>query len=193
MALTELDRNLIDRCLRRDPGSWNDFVDRFIGLFIHVVDLTAHARSVTLQAADRDDLISEIFSQVLDDDLAVLRRFAGRSSLATYLTVVARRIVVHEIVRRRRDEGLGLEEPTTASEESRVADQELIETLLNRLPARESTIVRMFHLQGRSYAEIASLLQIPEATVGTILARARRQMERAHLRVVGNSADKAAS
>ena len=195
MALTELDRQLIVRCTRNESGAWNDFVDRYIGLFIHVVELTAHARSVTLQPADRDDLVGEIFAEVLRDNYAILRRFREQSSLASYLTVIARRIVVREVVRRRREEGLGLDGPVQVlGEEKRVDDLDLVETLLGRLSSQEAKIVRMFHLQGRSYVEIAGLMNIPETSVGSTLTRARRQLERiGQLRVVSNSGDRAAS
>ena len=195
MALTELDRQLIARCTRNESGAWNDFVDRYIGLFIHVVELTAHARSVTLQPADRDDLVGDIFAEVLRDNHAVLRRFREQSSLASYLTVIARRIVVREVVRRRREEGLGLDGPVQVlGEEKRVDDLDLVETLLSRLSPQEAKIVRMFHLQGRSYVEIAGLMDIPETSVGSTLTRARRQLERiSQLRVVPNGTDRAAS
>jgi len=41
VALTEIDRNLLKRCLAEEPGAWKDFVDRFMGLFVHVVTHTA--------------------------------------------------------------------------------------------------------------------------------------------------------
>ena len=31
MPLRDIDRQLIDRCLRHEPGAWNDFVDRYLG------------------------------------------------------------------------------------------------------------------------------------------------------------------
>ena len=48
MALTNLDRELLRRCLAKQPGAWNDFVDRFLGLIYHVVQHTAHLRSTPL-------------------------------------------------------------------------------------------------------------------------------------------------
>ena len=107
MSLTEIDRNLLSRCLERESGAWKDFVDRFIGLFIHVINHTAHARSVKVSSDDVDDLCAEVFVTILADDMAVLRRFRGKCSLATYLTVVARRIVVREVARRRMAEAMG--------------------------------------------------------------------------------------
>ena len=104
MALTDIDRNLLKRCIAEEPGGWREFVDRFLALFVHVIQHTAHARSVRLAPADIDDLCAEVFLVLLADDYAVLRQFRGRSSLATYLTVIARRIVVREIARRRKAE-----------------------------------------------------------------------------------------
>ena len=107
MALTEIDRNLLKRCLAEEPGAWKDFVDRFIGLFIHVIGHVGDSRSVKLSSDDIDDLCAEVFVSLLADDFAILRRFRGQSSLATYLTVIARRIVVKEVSRRRQAEALG--------------------------------------------------------------------------------------
>ena len=100
MAFTAVDRALLQRCLNREPGAWNDFVDRFLGLIYHVIHYTAHLRSVPLRPEDTEDLAAEILLQIVANDYAVLRQFKGNSSLATYLTVIARRICVHELARR---------------------------------------------------------------------------------------------
>jgi RNA polymerase sigma-70 factor (ECF subfamily) len=52
VALTEIDRELLNRCLAGETSSWKDMVDRFLGLFIHVVNHTAHARSVRVTPWD---------------------------------------------------------------------------------------------------------------------------------------------
>ena len=41
--------------------------------------------------------------------MAVLRNFRGGSSLATYLTVIARRVVVHDLVKQKQPARLGAE------------------------------------------------------------------------------------
>ena len=81
------------------PRAWEDFVDRFMGLMVHVVNHTAGSRSRRLSAEDREDLVGQVFVHLVRDDFSLLRQFRGESSLATYLTVVARRIVVHELLR----------------------------------------------------------------------------------------------
>ena len=47
-----------------------------------------------LSAADAEDLASRVKMKVFEDDYEVLRRFQGRSSLRTYLTIVATRVYV---------------------------------------------------------------------------------------------------
>jgi RNA polymerase sigma-70 factor, ECF subfamily len=83
VALSDIDRNLLDRCLARKPRAWDDFVDRFTGLIIHVVNHSARSRSMMLTSADREDLTADVLLAIIRDDFAVLRRFRGKSSLAT--------------------------------------------------------------------------------------------------------------
>lgn len=186
MALTEIDRNLLRRCLSDEPGAWKDFVDRFIGLFVHVINHSAHVRSVTLRPEDVDDLCAEVFLQLVANDFAVLRHFRGKSSLATYLTVVARRIVVAEMTRRKMAEAMGhvTARQTAAGqselhlkEQQRIEDAEEVQAMLAGLPATEAEIVRQFHLEGKSYRDISTRLGIPENTIGPTLYRARRLLK----------------
>ena len=48
VPLRDIDRQLIDRCLGKEPGAWNDFVDRYMGLIYHVIQHVSHARSMVL-------------------------------------------------------------------------------------------------------------------------------------------------
>lgn len=195
MALTEIDRNLLSRCLEREPGAWKEFVDRFSGLFVHVIQHTAHARSITLSLPDVDDLLADAFLGLLANNSEVLRRFRGDSSLATYLTVICRRIVVHEMIRRRMAEEMGhvkshgsaLERAhvSEADASTRIENRELVQRMLDGLPEGEAAIVRMFHLEGKSYHEISVALNLPENSIGPILSRAREKLRKSSLASVG--------
>src|SRR5947208_15602235 len=91
MALTSVDRTLLQRCLQHDTGAWNDFVDRFIGLIYHVIHYTAHLRSTPLTAGQVEDIAQAVFVQVVPNDYARLIQFRVRSSLTTDLTLLPRR------------------------------------------------------------------------------------------------------
>ena len=188
VVLSPIDRNLLERCLHGKPRAWEDFVDRFLGLVIHVVNHTAQARSVRLTPEDRDDLCAEVFLAVIRRDFALLRNFRGQSSLATYLTVVARRIAVKELLSRRSTSRLGdgpkqqaaqtVPDPHPGAEE-RLSNREEVERLLGGLPETEARVVRMYHLEGQSYQQISSALGMAENSIGPILSRAREKMRRA--------------
>jgi RNA polymerase sigma-70 factor (ECF subfamily) len=185
LAPSEIDRSLIRRCLGQEPGAWKDFVDRYLGLFIHVLQHTAHSRSVALSPEDIDDLCAELFLTVLANDFRVLRRFKGQSSLASYLTVIARRLAVREIARRRQAEALGhvrSQAPvdrlpsTLQSPQSRLENQDLVERMMVGLSPTEAEIVRRYHLLGMSYREISDSLGVAENTIGPTLTRAREKL-----------------
>jgi RNA polymerase sigma-70 factor, ECF subfamily len=160
-----------------------------------VVNHTAQARSVRLTPEDRDDLCAEVFLAVIRNDFAVLRNFRSQSSLATYLTVVARRIVVRELLGNKAAARLGdgaaqhvaqaVPDPHPAIE-NRVSDQEEVHRLLGGLQGTEAQVVRMFHLEGKTYQEISTLVGMPENSIGPILSRARNKMRRAGLNSAAN-------
>lgn len=82
------------------PRAWEDFVDRFIGLVLHVIDHSATVRRIRLTPAERDRLCEETFAAILHNDYHLLRKYQGQGHLSTYLTVVTRRIVVRNIINR---------------------------------------------------------------------------------------------
>lgn len=190
MALTDIDRDLLTRCLANEASGWRDFVDRFYGLFTHVATHTAHSRSVRLSSADIDDLCAEVFLTILADGFAVLRSFEGRCSLATYLTVIARRVMVREVSQRRMAEAIG---HVTAHQSSvsrtngddpdvqRVDDRDQVQRMLRGLGERDARVVREYHLEGRSYSEISARVGIPENTIGPTLTRARAELREREL------------
>lgn len=187
MALTPVDRDLLKRCLAHQPGAWNDFVDRFLGLIYHVVHHTAHLRSAPLKPEDIEDLAAEVLLQIVQNDYAVLRQFKGHSSLATYLTVITRRICVHELARR-----AAAREVQPPPDQKEVAEQaeeeetpargleslEEVEKLLGKLPSKEREVVRLYYLEGRTYEEISTELNIPVNTIGPVLSRARKKLRK---------------
>ncbi len=90
VVFSEIDRNLLERCLARKPRGWEDFVNRFLALFYQVVDHTASLFNLELSPSDRDDICAEILLRLVENDFAILRRFRGQASLASYLAVVGR-------------------------------------------------------------------------------------------------------
>jgi RNA polymerase sigma-70 factor, ECF subfamily len=187
VTLSDIDRSLLERCLDHRPRAWEDFVDRYMGLVVHVVNHAAQAKSIRLSNEDREDLVGIVLLNIVKDDFAVIRHFRGESSLATYLTVIARRVVVHELLKNR--QGVRIAAGTVdhvvngdgnhvagAGPEQRLSDRDQIERLLGELDGTEAQIVRMYHLEGKTYQEISHAVGMPENSVGPTLSRARRKM-----------------
>lgn len=180
MALSPVDRELLDRCLTAKPRAWEDFVDRFLGLVAHVINHSAQSRGMKLTSQDVEDLAADVFLAIVVNDFAVLRRFKGESSLATYLTVVARRVVIRELLKRK--SGTELHDHDEAADanyssaEQRIMDREEIDRLLDGLNGSDAEVVRQYHLQGKTYAEISSATGIPENSIGPTLSRARAKL-----------------
>jgi RNA polymerase sigma-70 factor (ECF subfamily) len=184
---TQYDRDLLKRCLNKEPGAWNDFVDRYLSLIYHVINYTAYLRSARLGPEDVEDIAAEILLQLVEEDFKILRQFRGESSLATYLTVVARRLCVRELVRRKkRQEALARGEvvvPPSEIDDDPAAQKGLerleeVEYLLKHLKGREREIVRLYYLEGRTYEEISIETDVPVNTIGVVLTRAREKLRR---------------
>ncbi len=180
MALSEIDRSLLERCLAKKPRAWEDFVDRFTGLVMHVINHTAQCRSILLPVAEREDLAADVLLAIVEDDFAVLRRFRGHSSLATYLTVIARRVVVRSLLQNRAATPLGAVAENALARDSdleqRLTDQEEVQRLLDHLEGPEQQVVRLYHLEGKTYQEISRVTGISTNSLGPLLSRARTRL-----------------
>jgi RNA polymerase sigma-70 factor, ECF subfamily len=184
VALSNLDRELLRDCLAKAPDAWENLTDRFLGLVIHIIHHTAHARNVHIPNELQDDLVADVFISWIDRDFAVLRRFRGNSSLATYLAVVSRRVVLRRISQMKLDRSQSSldamhfdpKEKATDSYTREVMEQ--LESSINGLSENEAQAVRMFHLEGKTYAEISSHIGMPENSIGPFLSRARDKIRR---------------
>lgn len=176
MSLSEVDRQLLQRCLDRAPRAWQDLADRFLGLVVHVANHTAEARGATLDTASRDDLVAEVFLTLVADDFAVLRRFRRNCSLATYLTVISRRVIARRLHSAAPSAPLDAADQVSETSPERMENQEEVQKLLHRLDPKEANVVRMYHLEGKSYEEIGQVVGMSANSVGPMLTRARNKM-----------------
>ena len=99
--MNELDQVILTRCLESQPRGWEDFVDRFMGLVLHVIDHTVQVRDLPIDMEQRDSLCEDVFSILYHDSLRILREFDGQCSLTTYMTIITRRIVVRLLLNRK--------------------------------------------------------------------------------------------
>jgi RNA polymerase sigma-70 factor (ECF subfamily) len=134
-----------------------------------------------LTPEDVEDIAAEILTQLVSNNYQILRQFRGQSSLATYLTVVCRRICLQELAKRQR---AAMATQAAAQRDERpkvqagIENLEEVERLLRKLPTKEREVVRLFYLEGRSYEEISNKLRIPVNSIGPVLSRAKKRLRK---------------
>src|SRR5688572_2301485 len=97
MPLTEIDRQFLKDIRGNVRGAWQRLVDRYLSLVVMVVETIAENWSIALRPQRRDELVTLVFASLRQDRFAVLSQFSGNSNLATYVTVVARRLAGKEL------------------------------------------------------------------------------------------------
>jgi RNA polymerase sigma-70 factor (ECF subfamily) len=170
------DWQLVEECLRNADGSWEAFLRRFGGLIGVVVGKTAESRGLKLSAADQQDIVADVFVELLSRDASVLRMFEGRSSLTTYLAVIARRVAIRRLLRSLETGAVSAGDEVAAIADPRdsgdiMADREEIMLLLNELEPEDATLVRLYRLEGLSYGAISQQTGIPLNSIGPRLSR----------------------
>lgn len=149
------------------------------GLRQHLPALQAQARRLCRNAHDASDLVQDTQERAL--------RTAGArdpsASLLGWLLTVQRNLWMDWLRRRRAERHVDLESaahvpapvPETAAPSDTVSDNEL-QQAVRRLDGPFLSVVTLHYLHGMRYEQIAACLNIPTATVGTRLHRARKQL-----------------
>ncbi len=159
-----------------------------------VVERAAARALGRLGAPDPDalavDVAGDVFAELLADERAALARFEGRSSLATWLRVVARRRAAKAVRRQRPGSDAQLDaraapDPSPLDEAQARERRRLVREELDALADRDRLALQLFYQGGRSYKEVGRALDLPPARVGTVLARARARLGRALERLGG--------
>jgi RNA polymerase sigma-70 factor (ECF subfamily) len=180
VSLSDIDSQLLEHCLAGSPRAWKNFVDRFLGLVVHVAHHAAQHRSIRLPDDVRDDLVSEVFSVIVANKYAALRRFQRNCSLATYLSVIARRVIVRRLYAMQNESNQRGGHVDRLSQDdrnmTRLDDADEVNQLMLRLDPQEAQVVRMYHLEGMSYEQIGRAIGLSENSVGPVLTRARSKM-----------------
>jgi RNA polymerase sigma-70 factor (ECF subfamily) len=174
---------LISRCARRATGAWEEFLDRYRTVLARAAGATL-AR--VLGSAAEDDVEAVVESSLLallKDDCAALRAFGGRSSFDGYLRAIATKIALNHVRSERRKGWIRFRPldaaPDAPAPEPGEEDPERLAALraaLQKLPPRDRLLLKLFHLDGAGYREIASMLGLSMNAVSPALIRARERL-----------------
>jgi RNA polymerase sigma-70 factor (ECF subfamily) len=166
------------RAREGDPRATTELVRRLAPVASRIV------HSLAGRTPFHDDLVQEALVLFV----RALGRFEGRSTVETYLYGICVNVVRHseragarllralEGMFRAREP-----QPAPAAPYREMRETEraaAIHRLLRRLPPKRREVLVLYEMEGRSAAEVAEILGIPEATVRTRLHHARRAFRR---------------
>jgi RNA polymerase sigma-70 factor (ECF subfamily) len=185
------DLRLVRQLVTGDAIAWRTLVERFQRLVLARVLATAREMNRPLSQSDAEDLCAEVFSRLVAEQFAALRRFEGRSTLSTWLCVVTRRIARRRLSAASREPSQptansppldtlaarATDEPlaTMISDE----DRALLAAGMAQLGDRHRQLARLFYLDGCSYREISQQLNMPVNSIGPTLARIHEKLRAA--------------
>ncbi len=140
------------------------FREPVLGLCVHL----------TGRRADAEDVVQEVFLAVH----RALPRFRGESRLSTWIYRIAIRASLEHRARRRAIEPLDPDVPAPSGEDAIVARDRARKLVLalDRLSVEHRTVLSLFAVDGLSHKEIAEILGVPEGTVWSRLANARKRL-----------------
>jgi len=176
------DGELARRCSGGDEEAWRVLVGRFQKKVWHV------AYQFTGRADEAEELTQEIFLHLL----SAFRTFDASGSLPAWLQRVARNYAIDHYRKRRRERSMVVDgeeseelvavardttvgnDPHRALEEKDLAA--FLRQVIDRLPSELGQAVILRDLQGMSYEEMATILEIPLGTVKSRINRGRLEL-----------------
>lgn len=183
MARGRDDSELVKRCIRREPGAWVEFVDRFKGTVQALARRYLKLNGHLPDEPELEDIVQEVFLAVIRRDFRLLRNYDATYTVKTYLGVITR-TEVHRLLRRRRPlvgtdeelEGAGRTVPSSSDGAADAEEKEVLLRALDELPQRDAEILKLRFLREMDYRAIAGVLNIPETSVGQTLFRAKQRL-----------------
>jgi RNA polymerase sigma factor (sigma-70 family) len=176
--------DLLARCLAGGPKAWEDFLARYRSVLERAAQATLRRGVGAVRQDDLDAVVEATLLSLVQDGYAPLRSFQGRSSLAGYLQAITTRIALNHLRTERRKGWLRFRpldsvaetpaaDPSEPEDPQRLAD---LRRALEQLPPRDRLILKLFHLDGAGYKEIAALLGLSLNAVSPALIRARQKI-----------------
>jgi RNA polymerase sigma-70 factor (ECF subfamily) len=177
------DSELVGRCIRREPGAWVEFVDRFKGTVLALARRYLKLNGHFPDEPELEDIVQEVFLAVVRRDFRLLRNYDPAYTFKTYLGVITR-TEVHRLLRRRRPlvgapeelEGAAASAAETPDGVADAEEKEVLLRALEELPHRDGEILKLRFLRELDYRAIASALNIPESSVGQTIFRAKQRL-----------------
>jgi len=180
------DLALVARLLQRDAAAWEEFVVASRGLIVSRIQAAAaELHQPQLHEETIEDLCAEVYRELLNREMAVLRQYSGRSRLSTFLAIIVRRTAVRILLRAARQTALSMPAEDDQFAMIDAEDQGLLQQqsdqlqlAMLRLSPDDQRLLHLFYLEQQDYAQIAREFHLQVNSVGPRLDRARRRLRR---------------
>ena len=170
VVVSNIEKELIDRCIKGDAAAWKDLVVRYERLVY----------SVALTFCSQPDDASDIFQQVWMELYQHLSDLRNVEALPAWLITVTRRQAFKLIRSRHDSEQLDEEVPDIKQQLTRIEREHALERALYQLPDRCRNLINLlyFSTDEPSYAEISGKLAMPVASIGPTRARCLEKLKK---------------
>jgi RNA polymerase sigma-70 factor, ECF subfamily len=181
--IDESERLLIERCKQGERQAFDELVRKYEKRVYNL------AYRLSGSYDDANDISVDAFVRVFQ----AIKMFRGDANFSTWLFRIVTNVYLDRRKRTRNKQHLSLEEVIDV-EESTVTRQvedpgptpgavveqkeraQLIQSAIVSLPTDQRTMIVLYHTEGFSYEEIASVLELPIGTVKSRLNRARLKL-----------------
>jgi RNA polymerase sigma-70 factor, ECF subfamily len=172
-APVEDDQALIAATLAGRPEAFGELVTRYERAVYHLAVRTLRDRT------EAEDAAQEAFLKAY----RALGTFRPGAKFSTWIFTICYRGCCDRLAKRKRFSGEELpDRPDTAAGPDLLAerndDAARLRAAIDALPEKYRAVITLYHLQGKQYEEIATVLNLPLGTVKTHLFRAKEQLRK---------------
>jgi RNA polymerase sigma factor (sigma-70 family) len=170
------DRTLIEKVRDGDQSAIRLLVENNKNLVWHIIiSMVGHTR-------DCEDLFQETFLQVFKG----FKGFRADSRVSTWIGSVTHHVCVDYLRRKKKKETNFVHTEDDPALMTRFSPDkswkktenedfgQMVQAAIDRLPADYRTVITLYHLDDRSYQEIAEITAMPEGTVKSNINRGRK-------------------
>jgi len=167
------DRALVSRILAGDTQAFRLLIKQNERLVGHMIGRLIDS------AEDREEICQDVFLKVYEK----LGEFQFQSQLSTWVGTIAYRHAINHLRKKKMvvsdipDEERFTNQFVDAEDPGGKLEEQEMETILlqciDQLPVQYKTVLTLYHLDDKNYAEIGEITGMPEGTVKNYLFRAR--------------------
>lgn len=180
MHITDTDEHIAHLVQSGDKEAFGVLIERY------EKKMTRYANKFLYNYQDREDAIQDVFIKAYQN----IQSFRTTERFSPWLYRVAHNTFLNVVRKQRREKvsffdtdqlfAANIPDENEQALREQTNDREILDQCLSELDVKYREILVLFYFEEKSYEEIASIVQIPKATVGVRLRRGREQMKHAY-------------